>query len=230
MTSLVQEQSHDTRQRLIEAALLAFAEKGFDGVGVRKIAQQAKANPAMIAYHFGSKEGLYEATLRWVISDFSVWLQNLPGAPDPASPDARKIALSGFKDNIKGLFENLVLCSHKDQARKPFHEAVHKLWSQELAEPRAGMLDFVIEQIRVWNDHVTACVKILRPELSGFELDAMILSIQGAIHFFHKHFDTIQKMRGAPFTDEDLEKLALHFIDFSLRGIGIPDVSTDEGA
>jgi AcrR family transcriptional regulator len=230
MISQAQEYSQDTRQRLMEAALLAFAEKGFDGVGVRKIAQKAKANPAMIAYHFGSKEGLYEAALRWVISDFSQWLQNMPEAPDSNSPNAREAALSSLKVNIKGLFENLVICDRKDHARKPLHEAAHKLWTQTIADSRSATVDFMIAQIRVWSDRVTACVNILRPDISRFELDAMIINVQGAIYFFHKHFDIIQKMRGAAYSDDDLEKMARDFVDFSLRGIGIPDVFKNEGA
>ena len=155
----------------------------------------------------------------------------MPDAPDTNSPDAQSAALSSLKANIRGLFENLiVVCGHKGQTRKPLHEAAHKLLNQAIEDSRSATLNFIIEHIRVWADRVTACVSILRPELSRFELDVMTIYIQGAMHFSHRYFDVIQKMRGAVLTDGDLERMAQIFIDFSIRGLGIPDVFTNEGA
>ena len=55
-----------TKLALIMAAGELFAEHGLAGVGVRAIAEKAGANIAAINYHFGSKEKLYEETLRYV--------------------------------------------------------------------------------------------------------------------------------------------------------------------
>jgi AcrR family transcriptional regulator len=55
--------STETRENLLRAATQVFAEKGFSGARVDEIAARAKANKAMIYYHFGPKEELYEATL-----------------------------------------------------------------------------------------------------------------------------------------------------------------------
>jgi TetR/AcrR family transcriptional regulator len=53
----------DCRANLIAAATPLFAEKGFNGVGIRKLGNAAGENPAMISYYLGSKEGLYTAVL-----------------------------------------------------------------------------------------------------------------------------------------------------------------------
>jgi AcrR family transcriptional regulator len=50
-----------TRARILEAAERLFAEHGLDGVSVRTIAAAADVDVAMIAYHFGSKPGLFRA-------------------------------------------------------------------------------------------------------------------------------------------------------------------------
>ena len=50
-----------TRERIRDAAIASFAERGFDGVGLRDIAQRAGVSAALIVHHFGSKEGLREA-------------------------------------------------------------------------------------------------------------------------------------------------------------------------
>lgn len=53
----------DTKSKLLEAAEELFARKGLTGVSIRELAQAAGANSALISYHFGGKEGLYEAVL-----------------------------------------------------------------------------------------------------------------------------------------------------------------------
>ncbi len=60
-----------TRDRILEAAIAVFAERGFAGASVRLICQRAKANPAAIKYYFGSKEGLYQEVLRAAAAAFS---------------------------------------------------------------------------------------------------------------------------------------------------------------
>jgi AcrR family transcriptional regulator len=61
---MVGRQSQDaTRESLLGSATEVFAARGFSGARVDEIARRAKANKAMIYYHFRSKEGLYKAVL-----------------------------------------------------------------------------------------------------------------------------------------------------------------------
>lgn len=53
----------DTPAKLIAAAVMLFAEKGFSAVTIREVAEASSANSALISYHFGGKEGLYRAVL-----------------------------------------------------------------------------------------------------------------------------------------------------------------------
>lgn len=53
----------DTPDKLIDAAVMLFAEKGFSAVTIREVAEASSANSALISYHFGGKEGLYRAVL-----------------------------------------------------------------------------------------------------------------------------------------------------------------------
>ena len=61
-----QRDAERTRQRILDAALAEFADKGYAGARVRAIAERAGANAQLISYYFGGKEGLYRELLhRW---------------------------------------------------------------------------------------------------------------------------------------------------------------------
>ena len=47
-----------SKRKLLDAAELLFAEKGFEAVSVRDITQLAKTNVAAVNYHFGSRDAL----------------------------------------------------------------------------------------------------------------------------------------------------------------------------
>ena len=48
-----------TRQAILDAAFAAFTRFGYDGVGVRDIAQSAGVTAMLINRYFGSKEQLF---------------------------------------------------------------------------------------------------------------------------------------------------------------------------
>lgn len=48
-----------TRDRILEVALRAFAELGFDGASTREIASRAGVNQGLIPYYFGTKQALW---------------------------------------------------------------------------------------------------------------------------------------------------------------------------
>ena len=56
------------RETLITVAIEKFGQKGFEGVGTREIAAAADTAMSSIRYHFGGKEGLYEAAASYILS------------------------------------------------------------------------------------------------------------------------------------------------------------------
>jgi AcrR family transcriptional regulator len=52
----------DTTEKLLDAAERLFAQHGYDGVGLRTLADEAGVNLNAVNYHFGSKEKLYIQT------------------------------------------------------------------------------------------------------------------------------------------------------------------------
>ena len=55
--------SFDTKQRLLEAAIRVFSEKGFQASSMRTITREAGTSLSAANYHFGSKEELLRAAL-----------------------------------------------------------------------------------------------------------------------------------------------------------------------
>ena len=53
-----------TRQKIINAAGELAGERGIDNVSTRAVAERAGENIGSIHYHFGGKDGLFEAVLR----------------------------------------------------------------------------------------------------------------------------------------------------------------------
>ncbi|NPV27470.1 MAG: TetR/AcrR family transcriptional regulator [Firmicutes bacterium] len=75
----------DPKTRILEAAENLFADRGFDGVSIREIADQAQVNSAMIYYYFGNKEGLYRGIMEGILSEItSVIDRTIKAGGDPA--------------------------------------------------------------------------------------------------------------------------------------------------
>jgi AcrR family transcriptional regulator len=78
-----------TRAALLAAGTEVFAERGFKGATAERIAKRARANKAMINYHFGSKRGLYQAILVAVFTEMGERLQAVRAAHRPAPEQIR---------------------------------------------------------------------------------------------------------------------------------------------
>jgi AcrR family transcriptional regulator len=55
--------SQVTRDRILDAAEKLFAERGFYGVSIRDVTGAVDVDVALVAYHFGNKQGLLDAVL-----------------------------------------------------------------------------------------------------------------------------------------------------------------------
>src|SRR5579862_464998 len=87
------------RQRILNAAVTLFAEKGFNGTTTRTIARAANVNEALIFRHFPTKQDLYVAIIQEKIEHQS--RRNLVDAAAATDPDDaavfRRIALGMFE-------------------------------------------------------------------------------------------------------------------------------------
>jgi AcrR family transcriptional regulator len=72
----------DTRAQLLAAARIEFAERGYEGATVRRIAERAEVDPAMVNHWFGGKDALFTASLDIPVSPAEILAAILPGDPE----------------------------------------------------------------------------------------------------------------------------------------------------
>jgi AcrR family transcriptional regulator len=72
----------DTRAALLAAARLEFAERGYEGATVRRIAERAGVDAAMVNHWFGGKEALFTASVDLPVAPAEIRDQVMPGDPE----------------------------------------------------------------------------------------------------------------------------------------------------
>jgi len=81
-----------TRERILDAAELLFAEKGFHAVSVRDITRAAGVDVALVNYHFGGKQLLFESVFMRRAEILNVErLRKLEVVLDRAHPNAPSV-------------------------------------------------------------------------------------------------------------------------------------------
>src|SRR5262245_57330074 len=205
----------DTKARLIDAAGEAFAERGYDAVGVREICQQAEANVAAVNYHFGDKRELYVACLRHAqtcrVDELTPpnWPADLPAADK----------LRAF---IRGMLE-----SKLGSSRPRWHL---ELMLREMARPTDACREIVEDYVRPMADTLAAILQELVPGWSRNQQSWLIgFGIVSQVLFFYVHQPVIRILMGEEgFDSLTLDLLTDHITRYSLAAIGQgPPVTAD---
>lgn len=126
-TTAVRSDGIEARQRLMDAALMLFADKGYAKTSIREIAQVAHANVAAISYYFGDKAGLYRAVFFDPVTNPQLTKDVLAGAAGGLEP-----ALRGL---LRGLIEPIKLGDAMQRCMKlHFREMLEPtgLWAEEI--------------------------------------------------------------------------------------------------
>ena len=85
---------------ILAAAALEFAERGFAGARVDRIARRARVNKAMLYYHFKSKKTLYRTLLLGMFSLVAARLQAIAALDRPPAEKIH-LAIAGMADFIQ---------------------------------------------------------------------------------------------------------------------------------
>jgi len=100
----------DLNARLLLSALSHFAAKGYDGVQVKEVAEDAGVSKPTLYYHFGSKEGLFRQLCLVSLASMAMRIQALVepflAAPIKTPAEVEAACLALFRSYLELLLES----------------------------------------------------------------------------------------------------------------------------
>lgn len=209
----------DTRDRLIEAGMVVFAERGFADAGVREICARAGANPAAVNYHFGDKQRFYAEVLATCHQRAASY------APVPRLSDDPEHPREIFRRFIRWFLDLLLVRTEDGQlGRLMAHEMVNPSPAIDLMVRRSLMpIKAVLEEI----------LREILPQGTPERVLRLCFASTISQCLFYKHaqpvFQAMARIRASGTDDErrlagfpdrdDLDGLADHISRFALAGL-----------
>ena len=128
-----QQRAIETKRRILEEATRLFSSKGYDACSVREIATAAQVKHQVIAYHFGSKEDLWDTVVAELFRDHLSLGESFVFDPDAGD------TVEQFRDHVRQLVE--YLARHPETLRIEYYEVLTD--SPRLERRRALEMQFV---------------------------------------------------------------------------------------
>ncbi len=182
----------DTRENLLNAALSQFADRGFHGASIAKIAGELGLTKQALLYYFRRKEDLYNEVLKRISQGL---LSAMRTYCDPASDAAQQ-------------FEDMILGIH---AAAQEHPMVSKVLMRELMDnqrrdisPENSHLKTVLDEIVGALDRVDGLAA-----LSFSRKFASVYQMLSAVEYFSISGPTLSRMYG----EEEYQRIAASYPD-----------------
>jgi AcrR family transcriptional regulator len=201
------ESNDTTKKRLLDAAGEIFAEYGYRAATVRQICEKARANVAAVNYHFGDKEGLYMAVLRFVPDSYAEKYPANAGL-NPDATGAQKL-----RAYIQSLLGRVF-----DEGRPGWHA---KIIARELSEPTRA-LDTLLEEVaRPLHQELASIIReLLGSGASDEAIRMCTLSVMSQCVYYHHARSVIRRLYPEQwYGAEDIARLADHITRFSLGAL-----------
>ncbi len=145
----VQTRGEDTRRRLIETAIAAFGELGFEGAGTRLLTERAGVNLPAIQYHFGSKQGLYRAAVDHIAQYIEDQMAPVGSRVRAALAGNKKVSRGVVSSLLRELLDDFVLLvfggGERDRRK---HFKSHQLFIARAEVEQSEALESLYETMR----------------------------------------------------------------------------------
>jgi AcrR family transcriptional regulator len=197
----------DTQQRLLQAAVQVFAEKGYEGATVRDICRLAGVNLAAVNYHFRDKERLYREAVKSACKRQNE-AHPLPPWP-PGTPAEVKL-----RDFIHTFVRRMLDEEDEDSAWQ------RQLFLRELAQPTAACEELVRERIRPEAEVLAGILRELLPDADPIKRQLTAFSIVGQCVFYRVATPIVKSLVGEEqFRSYDPDLVAEHIVGLTLTGL-----------
>ncbi|GIF04367.1 TetR/AcrR family transcriptional regulator [Actinoplanes siamensis] len=122
------------RDAIRRAAGELFVRDGYAATTVRAIAAAAGCDPALVIRHFGSKEGLFLATVS-VSGDLSTILA---GPLESIGRELVRYVLEGAESPVAGVYRAMLSASDRPEIKERLRASIHDVFVGPLAERVGG--------------------------------------------------------------------------------------------
>ncbi len=174
-----------TRERLLDAAEVLFAQKGYESVSIREIAGEADVNLAAINYHFQGKQNLYVEVLRRRLTPKREKLLAAIAAVEAADEDQPRLEM---------LIRAFVGTHLEDALVSPRGLLGLHLMSREMSEPRHGARVLVQELIGPVRARILNLVREFLPAAEEMKIQMIIGSMVGQFLYYAMYWHNHQTM------------------------------------
>ncbi|PTS80107.1 TetR family transcriptional regulator [Aeromonas sp. HMWF036] len=207
----------DTKNRILDAAEVLFAERGFADTSLRLITSEADVNLASVNYHFGSKKELIQAVLdRYLI----LFMPDL---------DARlRVLMEQEQLTLLQLFESFVEPLMKLSAVRANGPAIFmQLLGRGYIDSQGHLRRFITAHYGPILQRITQAISKANPALSPADLFWRLHFTLGTVVFTMASADALRDIALADFGQQlDVEGLVRNVIPYLASGVGAPVEST----
>ncbi|HHQ4451456.1 MULTISPECIES: TetR/AcrR family transcriptional regulator [Aeromonas] len=207
----------DTKNRILDAAEVLFAERGFSDTSLRLITSEADVNLASVNYHFGSKKELIQAVLDRYLSLFM---------PDL---DARlRVLMEQEQLTLLQLFESFVEPLMKLSVVRANGPAIFmQLLGRGYIDSQGHLRRFITAHYGPILQRITQAISKANPALSPADLFWRLHFTLGTVVFTMASADALRDIALADFGQQlDVEGLVRNVIPYLASGVGAPVEST----
>jgi AcrR family transcriptional regulator len=175
-----------SRERLLDTAEVMFAERGYDGVGLRPIAEAANVNLGSIPYFFGTKEKLFKAVLLRRVAP----IQN-----------ERRARLRTLLNAPERMTLEEILCAFLDPVFKESreHAAFRKLAGRCATDPAPEVRRIMNEIYDAGTLLTPKALRMVCPDLSADEFNWRLTCLYGAMFYIQADTGRMQTVAGSRF-------------------------------
>ncbi|WP_243286576.1 TetR/AcrR family transcriptional regulator [Geothrix terrae] len=215
----------DTRTSLLQAALVCFADHGFDGTSMRMIAEKAGRPLSLLSHHFGNKEGLYLEVFKHIFETSTPQLPNpaLSSGLEQRDPQA---AIRLLREQIHFMYQQ---AAPDAVAARPLQDHRARLWVREFRSPRASLRPLIQQYLGPATNLIRDCIQVLRPELNAAQVAFLGATIMGQVagHGTMSGLNKVLWGEYPPFGSHFQEAELL--VDFCLHGLRTSPPISREG-
>lgn len=205
-----------TQDRILEAAEILFAQRGFDGTSLRDITDAADANLAAVNYHFGDKAELYKTVLTRRIRPINTArMAALEAAEQQPTPPSLRTLLDIL---VRPVFE---LCS-----TSPSGPYVARIIGRSFAEPLPFMPELFAAEFQPLLARFGGAVRRGLPQLPPDEFMWRLSFVIGSLHHTLSTLHRMGELSRGICRSGDHEGALRRFLDFAVAGLTAPAPNT----